>query len=281
MAPFPTPVIYSMESLNKDLPLRQLYPEDIYPNGDYYSSPFGRVRYWIVGPEDGKKVVLIHGISTPSIVWKDVQAQLVSNGFRVLMYDIYGRGYSEAPRLTCDPNLCIVQLALLLQYIRWDAADIVGFSMGGAVAASFTAMFPYLVDKNVVFLSAVGLMEPSKEPTAPTKESQPDAGQVAVHLRELQSQYLPGYNDIIESSRKDGLVSGVNWGYKKLGKMTDKRFLIVHGTADNIVPYSEAFKIHKLIPQAQLIPIDGASHYVPMEEGSWEKFAKTLIKFLA
>lgn len=28
-----------------------------------------------------------------------------------------------------DPNLYILQLALLLQYIRWDRADIVGFSI--------------------------------------------------------------------------------------------------------------------------------------------------------
>ncbi|EKM59110.1 uncharacterized protein PHACADRAFT_25221 [Phanerochaete carnosa HHB-10118-sp] len=290
MAPFPVPAIYSMESLNKDSPIRQVYPEDIYPNGDYYPSPYGRVRYWIVGPEEGRKVVLIHGIACPSIVWKDVQAELVSNGFRVLMYDVYGRGYTEAPRLTCDPSLCIVQLALLMQYIRWNVADVVGFSMGGAIAASFAAMFPHLIDKNVVMLSAAGLID--------TKESQPDSGQLPVHLRELQSQHLPGFNDILESSRKDGLITGANWAYKKLGKMTDKRFLIVHvscytfaapsnpeipvqGTADNIVPYSEAFKIHKLVPQAQLVPIEGASHYVPLEEGSREKFTAALVKFLS
>ncbi|EKM59108.1 uncharacterized protein PHACADRAFT_249331 [Phanerochaete carnosa HHB-10118-sp] len=281
MAPFPTPVIYSMEALNKDLPIRQLYPEDIYPNGDYYPSPYGRVRYWIVGPEDGQKVVLIHGLSTPSILWKDVQAELVSNGFRVLMYDIYGRGYSEAPRLTCDPNLCIMQLALLMQYIGWDAADLVGFSMGGAIAASFAAMFPHLVGKNIVFLSASGLLDSVKEQPNASKETQPDSGQVAWHLRELQTQCLPGFSDMLESSKKDGLATGVNWAYRKLGKMPDKRCLIVHGIADNVVPYSEAFKIRKLVPQAQLISIEGASHFVPMEEGSKQKFTENLLKFLA
>ena len=43
---------------------------------------------------------------------------------------MYGRGYSEAPKLPCNANLFSVQLALLLQYVRWDAVDtIVGFSM--------------------------------------------------------------------------------------------------------------------------------------------------------
>ena len=43
--------------------------------------------------------------------------------------DLYGKGYSEAPHTTYDANLFVTQLALLLQYVRWDAAHIVGFSM--------------------------------------------------------------------------------------------------------------------------------------------------------
>ncbi|GJE84062.1 alpha/beta-hydrolase [Phanerochaete sordida] len=281
MAPFPTPVIYSMEALNKDLPIRQLYPEDIYPNGAYYNSPYGRVRYWIVGPEDGRKITLVHGLTTPSLIWKDVQSELVEKGFRVLMYDVYGRGYSEAPRVPIDANLCIIQLALLLQYIHWDSTDLVGFSMGGAIVASFASMFPHLTAQNIVFIASAGLIEPSKEPPIPSKETQPDSGQVSIHLQELQSQYLPAYDDVVESSRMAGLISGVNWAFKVLGKSTDRRFLIVHGTADNVVPYSEAFKIHKLIPQGRLEPIQGGSHFITMEPASLQPFLAALLKFLA
>lgn len=93
-------------------------------------------------------MALIHGITTPSIVWKDIAGSLVSNGFQVLLYgapvesmfncllltyrprpDLYGRGYSEAPEFPSDPNLYAVQLALLLQYIGWENTDIVGFSI--------------------------------------------------------------------------------------------------------------------------------------------------------
>lgn len=90
--------------------------------------------------------------------------------------DVYGRGYSEAPRVSIDANLCILQLALLLQYIHWDRTDVVGFSMvsrnaqvilkvltrdlqGGAIAASFASMFPHLVAQNVVFVASAGLIE--------------------------------------------------------------------------------------------------------------------------
>lgn len=106
------------------------------------------IVYCITVDLPSHQIVFVHGITVPSLVFKDVAETLVSNGFRVLLYgqqthcftsmnalrhqrtDMYGRGYSEAPKLPCDPNLSIIQLALLLQYIGWDAVDtIVGFSM--------------------------------------------------------------------------------------------------------------------------------------------------------
>lgn len=33
-----------------------IYPEDFYDGGRYLYLPLGRVRYWIVGPDGGKKV---------------------------------------------------------------------------------------------------------------------------------------------------------------------------------------------------------------------------------
>lgn len=32
------------------------------------------------------QVVLIHGLSVPAIIWKDIAPRLVEKGFRVLMY---------------------------------------------------------------------------------------------------------------------------------------------------------------------------------------------------
>ena len=43
--------------------------------------------------------------------------------------DLYGRGYSEAPQLTYSATLYVTQLALLMQHVGWDKANIVGISM--------------------------------------------------------------------------------------------------------------------------------------------------------
>jgi pimeloyl-ACP methyl ester carboxylesterase len=81
--------------------------------------------------------------------------------FLLILLDLYGRGYSDAPQMTYDPNLYTIQLALLMQHLRWDKAAIVGVSMGGGIAAAFTAQFPHLVNDKVVLIASAGLMETS------------------------------------------------------------------------------------------------------------------------
>ncbi|EAU82658.2 hypothetical protein CC1G_12426 [Coprinopsis cinerea okayama7 len=164
MAAFPKPpapihVHSSLASLPPTSKTWSIYPEDIYPGGAYADLPYGRVRYWLLGPENGKKVVLIHGLSIPSIIWKDVAPSLASNGYHVLLYDLYGRGYSDAPQITYDPTLYTVQLALLMQHIHWEKAIVCGVSMGGGIAATFTSQFPNLVDENIVLVASAGIME--------------------------------------------------------------------------------------------------------------------------
>lgn len=46
--------------------------------------------------------------------------------FRV---DLHGKGYTDAPKTDYHANLFVTQLALLLQYLKWDHAHIAGFSM--------------------------------------------------------------------------------------------------------------------------------------------------------
>ncbi|OBZ70488.1 hypothetical protein A0H81_09745 [Grifola frondosa] len=156
-----------------------IYPENFFQGGAYVRFPYGTVRYWLIGPESGRRVrmhpfylrmpirrafsclqvVLIHGLSVPAIIWRDVAPQLATKGFRVLLYDLYGRGYSDAPQTTYDINLYNTQLALLLQYVGWDKVNVIGVSMGGGIAAAFNAQFPHLVADKTVLVCPAGLVE--------------------------------------------------------------------------------------------------------------------------
>lgn len=43
------------------------YPPDVLPGARDVASPYGTVRVYEWGPEDGRKVLLVHGISTPCV----------------------------------------------------------------------------------------------------------------------------------------------------------------------------------------------------------------------
>lgn len=56
------------------------------PGARDVDSPFGSIRVYEFGPRDGEKVLLIHGISTPSIAMTDLAHKLVGRGRRVMLF---------------------------------------------------------------------------------------------------------------------------------------------------------------------------------------------------
>jgi pimeloyl-ACP methyl ester carboxylesterase len=64
-------------------------------SGEFIKISDGVVHYELEGPSNGDLVVLVHGFSAPFFVWDPTFKFLVNNGFRVLRYDLFGRGYSD------------------------------------------------------------------------------------------------------------------------------------------------------------------------------------------
>src|SRR5665213_1634831 len=71
------------------------YPPDALPGARDVASPYGSVRVYEWGPDTGRKVLLVHGISTPCLALAPVAHNLVENGCRVMLFDLFGRGYSD------------------------------------------------------------------------------------------------------------------------------------------------------------------------------------------
>jgi hypothetical protein len=80
-----------VEKLSKDELARLPYPLDSLPGARDVPSPAGNIRVYEFGPEDGRKVLLIHGISTPCLALGGVAHGLEEKGCRVMMFDLYGR----------------------------------------------------------------------------------------------------------------------------------------------------------------------------------------------
>jgi hypothetical protein len=62
-----SPLRTLLPKLSEQEKARLAYPTDALPGARDVPSPYGSVRVYKWGPESGRKVLLVHGISTPSI----------------------------------------------------------------------------------------------------------------------------------------------------------------------------------------------------------------------
>jgi pimeloyl-ACP methyl ester carboxylesterase len=118
--------------------------------GKFVHLPEGFVHYEIGGPENAKVIVLIHGFSIPYYVWDPTFEALKTSGFRVLRYDLFGRGYSDRPNAKYERKFFVQQLDNLLKALEiMGPVNLVGLSIGAAVASGFTTICPTRVDRLV------------------------------------------------------------------------------------------------------------------------------------
>ena len=143
------------------------YPPDALPGGRDIDTPLGNVRAYEWGPEDGRRVLFVHGISTPCIAMARIAKLLVRKGCRVMLFDLYGRGYSDTPDPETwrqDIQLFSAQMLAVLASSRldWTASrfTLVGYSLGGGITTSFTAHYPHLVE-SLILIAPGGLLRPA------------------------------------------------------------------------------------------------------------------------
>ncbi|KPP86203.1 MAG: putative hydrolases or acyltransferases (alpha/beta hydrolase superfamily) [Rhodobacteraceae bacterium HLUCCA08] len=123
--------------------------------GEFAELSQGVTHYQWIGPARGPVIVAIHGLTTPSPVWYAVAAGLSRIGYRVVVYDLYGRGFSDAAPGKQDRRFFLRQLEDLLDHLGLDdELTLLGYSMGGAVATAFAAENPGRIKRLMLVASA-------------------------------------------------------------------------------------------------------------------------------
>ncbi|KAI1333222.1 alpha/beta-hydrolase [Xylariaceae sp. FL0255] len=151
------------KSISPVLPKNLPYPPDALPGARDVETPYGSIRVYEWGPEDGDRVLFVHGISTPVIALGGLGHDLVARGKRVMMFDLFGRGYSDAPSdLTYDARLYTTQILLVLasSNLAWTTGEgfhLLGYSLGGGITVAFARYFPHLL-RSLSLIAPSGLI---------------------------------------------------------------------------------------------------------------------------
>lgn len=123
--------------------------------GAFIALSKGKTHYILDGPEDGPLVVLFHGFGVFTFVWEGVIDAMVARGYRVMAFDFFGFGFSDAPDCTFTADLFIQQARELVKRLKLPRRfTLLGHSMGGLLATEFTLRHPTLVERLVLVCPA-------------------------------------------------------------------------------------------------------------------------------
>jgi pimeloyl-ACP methyl ester carboxylesterase len=268
--------------------------------GDFVLLSNGYTHYEIGGPESGRRVVLVHGFSVPYFIWDPTFEFLTNSGFRVLRYDLIGRGYSDKPRVRYDIDLFCKQLRELTDTLGLEHFILMGLSLGGPISVTFTTRYPervqklVLIDpagaKSVVLWQAIlgeimpGLAELLPGPFGRGKKSKDvenefyNPAQLKAFTEKYQVQMkYKGFTHAILSTMRNGMPGDFSEAYRKVGELGIPS-LLFWGRDDPTVPFENSKIIRAAIPQIEFHAFEHCGHIPHYEKP--EEANPILLEFL-
>ena len=239
----------------------------------------------------GPNVILLHGLGGSSQAWQFNIGPLAEK-FHVFVPDQIGFGKSDKPLVMYRIRTYVDFLDQFCKQQKIERATLIGSSMGGWIAAAFTAAFPDRVDK-LVLVDAAGYAPPKEldmrtlfalNPTTRegmkvltakvfyNKAFQTDA---AIDMA-MAARFAAGDGFTIKSIT-ESIIRGEDF-LDDTVKTIKRPTLIVWGREDGLVPLAEGERFQKDIAGSKLIVFDQCGH-VPNFEKPGE-FNAAVIKFL-
>ena len=234
-----------------------------------------RVHYNVAGPKDGPVVVLVHGLGGRAEDWRNLAPQLAKAGYRVYMPDLVGYGRSERPRefSYSVPDEAAVVVGFL-DALGLKQVDLGGWSMSGWIVQRVAGEHPERVKRLVVFDSAGLYEKPKWDTNLFTPKTRAELDQLDVLLMPHPHQ-IPDFiaRDILRVSRQhawvihralDSMLTGRDATDALLPQLK-MPVLIEWGAEDRMTPVSQGEKMHRLVPQSEMVVVPGCGHLAPVD----------------
>ncbi|MEE6126821.1 alpha/beta hydrolase [Chryseobacterium arthrosphaerae] len=134
------------------LTVSQMNAQKIKPSDSGYAPVNGiKVYYEVYG--EGRPVILLHGaFMTIDTNWGELIPELSKNR-KVIAVELQGHGHSPYSDRKLSHTTLASDVAGVMDHLKVESADVVGYSFGGAIAYQFAIQSPKRL-KNLVIISA-------------------------------------------------------------------------------------------------------------------------------
>jgi pimeloyl-ACP methyl ester carboxylesterase len=225
-----------------------------------------------------KTLVFIHGLGPTCSAWQPFEVAL-EHDFNVLTYDLRGHGFSRRYQSCADYRLTNLadDLRALLDFLDIRSCSLISGSLGTLVALLYMRSYPDTVQRNLLLapiykhFPLIGAEQSDKSlvtdllsliPLVRHHGSRVDysrfehAGdlQLGKMLSEIRAMSLRVYLFYLYH-----LNSFRNYAWWSQIQVPTT---IIHGTKDSLAPYYLSIELSKVIPNAKLVPLEGANHMV-------------------
>ena len=253
----------------------------------------------------GQPIVLIHGYPLDGHSWEKQSAALLKAGYRVITYDRRGFGRSSQPTTGYNYDTFAADLNVILETLDLRNAVLVGFSMGTGEVGRYLGTYGSGRISKAAFLASL-------EPFLLKTDDNPDGVPQEVFddiLAAVTTDRYAYFNDFYKNFYNTDQTLGTRLSEEALRNSwnvaagascyassaavptwtTDFRedvakidvpSLILHGTADNILPIDATGRLfYKALPSAEYVEIEGAPHGLLWTHA--EEVNQALLGFLA
>jgi pimeloyl-ACP methyl ester carboxylesterase len=261
---------------------------DLVQTDEFFIIEGLRTRVRVEG--HGPPLLLLGGIWQQMELWRVLLPHLA--GHTVITFDPPGIGATELPR---SPYL-IRQLARftagVLDAVGVDRADVLGLSLGGAVAQQLARSYPDRVRKLVLVSTTHGVLGVPGRPGPMATIIRPDVygskdlehhvGRIFGGRLRTQPELIRGWHFRPPSGTKAlvyRFLAITGWTSLPWLSRLDVPTLVLHGDDDPIAPLINARVIACLIPGAELVVLPAGGHLVLLD--SPEQLAGRILLFLS
>ncbi|WP_322747627.1 MULTISPECIES: alpha/beta hydrolase [unclassified Frankia] len=272
------------------------------------------IAYELHGDPSGLPLLIVSGLGQQLVGWHpDLLRAMVRRGFRVVVYDNRDVGLSThfdhlgQPDLTAalsgDADAAaytLLDMAAdaigLMDALGWESAHVLGSSLGGMIAQTLALHFP----DRVRSLTSVSSTPGNYEETQPTPEA---AAALLRPVAASREAFIDGAEQAYNIIGPGEFPHDREWARRRAGMAWDRRYdphgtarqllaalaaddrtaalrqltiptLVVHGTADPLIPVAGGRHTAAAVPFAELLEIDGMGHDLPRQV--WERLLDKL-----